>query len=463
MGPPACADLLEALRSDPLLLEDYFTLLRFASISSDESYRQDLLDCADWLAERLVTIGLHVRRFDTPGAPVLLAEWMQLPQAPTLLIYSHYDVQPVTPLEAWHSPPFEPTVKHGLVTARGAQDNKGQLAYTLAALRHALQRGPLPCNVKWIIEGEEEFGSHGLSTILPSLAPLLQADDCAVIDGGIHSLHEPSVEIGARGIISFTLRAKGSTTDLHSGQLGGLAYNPLRALVEILGAAVDENGRVQIPGFYDNVKEWVPEHRALLSPGPDAIALQTTFGVVATGGERHLPLNERNWLRPTFEINGLQGGYTGAGFKTVIPAEAIAKVSCRLVPNQTPQEIAEKVTAFLRSRNPQGIDLEIEVGHGGDPFVGDPEGPLTQAARRAFEEVLHSPCSLALTGGSLPVCGALAQAAGAGILAFGLGLPGDLIHAPNEHFSIERLEKGAVLVQRLLEHYAQVRAEIELG
>lgn len=457
MGFTACADLLEALRSDPLVLEDYFSLLRFASVSSDESYRQDLLDCADWLAKRLVTIGLHVRCFDTPGAPVLLAEWTQLPDAPTLLLYSHYDVQPVTPLEAWRSPPFVPTVSHGQVTARGAQDNKGQLAYTLAALRHALQRGSLPCNVKWIIEGEEEFGSHGLSAILPSLAPLLRADDCAVIDGGIHSLHEPSVEIGARGIVSFTIRAKGSSSDLHSGLLGGLAYNPLRALAELLSAAVDENGYVQIPGFYDHVKDWVPEHLALLSAGPDEQALQATFGVQPTGGERHLPLNQRNWLRPTFEINGLQGGYTGPGFKTVIPAEAIAKVSCRLVPNQTPEQIGEQVKAFLLSRCPQGIGLEVEVGHGGDPFLGDPEGPLTQAARKAFEEVLEAPCSLALTGGSLPVCGALAQAAGAGILAFGLGLPGDLIHAPNEHFSIDRLEKGAVLVQRLLVHYATVR------
>jgi acetylornithine deacetylase/succinyl-diaminopimelate desuccinylase-like protein len=466
MGTPGCPELLEDLRNDPLLLEDYFSLLRFASISSDEGCKKDLLACSAWLAERLQQIGLTVRVIDTPGAPVIFAEWKH-PQTqaeaakeiPTLLLYNHYDVQPVTPLDHWHSPPFEPVAEHGLVRARGAQDNKGQLAYTLAGLRHALQRGPLPCNIKWVIEGEEEYGSHGLFAILPSIAELIRADDCAIIDGGILSLDRPSVEIGARGIVTLTIHARGSKVDLHSGLLGGLAYNPLRALCELLGSLHNAEGRVLIPGFYDDVKDWIPEHLALLDPGPDLQSLETLFGVVATGGEQDRPLNQRNWLRPTLEINGLSGGYTGHGFKTVIPAEAVAKISCRLVPNQSPGRIGQLVAAHLKKLCPQGIELEIEVGHGGDPFVGDPEGPLTEAARAAYQELLGRPCSLALTGGSLPVCDALARAAGAGILAFGMGLPGDLIHAPNEHFSIERLELGAVLIQRLLQFYADRRVD----
>jgi acetylornithine deacetylase/succinyl-diaminopimelate desuccinylase-like protein len=454
MDTAECTALLEAVRDDPIVLEDYFTLLRFPSISADKSFHQDLRACAQWLASRCEQIGLSTRLIETPGAPVILAEWNHQPGAPTLLLYNHYDVQPTDPLSAWRTPPFEPIVQHGLVHARGAQDNKGQLAYTLAGLRHALQRGPLPCNVKWVIEGEEEYGSRGLHAILPSLAVHIQADDCAIIDGGIESLDRPSVEIGARGIVCLDVFATGSNSDLHSGLLGGLAYNPLRALCELFGRIHDHQGRILIPGFYDDVVEWPAADLETLSRGLDAHALQVLFGVTPSGGETALPLHQRNWLRPTFEINGLSGGYTGPGFKTVIPAVATAKISCRLVANQNPQKIGALVRDYLMQHCPKGIQLQIETDHGGDPFLGDPSGPLTKAARQAFQEVLGHPCSLACTGGSLPICGALARSAGAGILAFGLGLPSDAIHAPNEHFSIERLEKGAVLVQRLLTLYA---------
>ena len=455
MTQQSIAELREEIRQDPRLLEDYLTLLRFPTVSADPQRAEDLIRCARWLEARLQQIGLEVLWIETPGAPVLLAQTKQDPKLPTLLIYNHYDVQPVDPVSAWDHPPFDPLIREGVVYARGAQDNKGQLAYVLAALRTMLPRGDLPCNIKWIIEGEEEHGSAGLAAVLSDLGPLIQADDCLIVDGSVHDLKHPAVDVRARGIVSGTLTLTGSKSDMHSGALGGLAYNPLRALCEIISSLWDEKGRVTVPGFYDNVEEWSDEQKALVHAHAATAGLEELLGLEFHGGEKDLPPWERVWLRPTLEINGLSGGHSGPGHKTVIPAVAEAKITCRLVAGQDPRRIAQCLKDTFASTHVPGMKIHWEPGHGGHPLVGNPEGILTEAARAAYEEVFGVPCGLAMTGGSYPVCADLVRVAGAGVLSIGLGLPTDQIHAPNEHFDVDRLTWGVVLIQKVLQQYGE--------
>lgn len=447
---------LERIREDVVALEDFLELLRIPTVSTDSKYRDSMLKGASWVEQRLKTLGLQVERLETPTVPVIFAEYHVSKDLPTLLIYNHYDVQPPEPLEKWKSPPFEPEIRNGKVYARGAEDNKGQLCSVLAAIRmELLDHSTLPCNIKWLIEGEEESGSRGLAAILPKIAPQLKADGCVIIDVSLPSLRTPAVQLGARGIVTFTLRVRGSSTDLHSGLFGGIAYNPLKALVDVLSSLRNPDGSINIPGFYEGVQE-LP-HDALKQLLPiDSDELLASFGCQATGGEIAFPLHVRNWLRPTLEINGIEGGYTGQGFKTVIPAEAVAKISCRLVLDQNPKKVALQVIEALKARFPSHMQAEIEVEGEGDPFMGDPKGPLTLAACKAMEEALGSPCYLTMSGGSLPICRALAEAAGASILAAGMGLPEDHIHSPNENFSITQLEHGILFFQRLLHAYGSL-------
>jgi len=444
------AELIEALREDPLVLEDLFTLLRFKSMSTEP---KSLDECALWLKGRISDMGMSVELIATEGAPIVVASNRSAPGRPTLLLYNHYDVQPVDPLSEWNSDPFSPLVKDGHIFARGAQDNKGQLAFVLAALRHMHRRGPLPCNVVWVIDGEEETGSPQLARLLPDLGELLWADDLLIVDGGIPSLDQPMVELGARGIASLKLMVEGSGTDLHSGQLGGLAYNPLRAACELCSTLWNRDGSVAVDGFYDDCKAIDPQLAEQLHPGLSEAELMEHFGVLPTGGEKGLAINQRNWLRPCLEINGISGGYTGEGFKTVIPAKVCVHLSARLVPDQQPHQIAAHITKHLEKHCPPGIHIAVSEGHGGLPLMGNPKGWLTQAASRAYEDVLGHRCALGLTGGSLPVCALLAQVSGAQPLVVGFGLPTDRIHAANEHFSVERVILGAAWLQHVISLY----------
>lgn len=435
-------------------LPAFLKFLSFQSVSAEAEYKPEVERCALWLKETIEKIGLSCEIWPTNGHPVVFAEWNRAgPDKPTLLIYNHYDVQPPAPLEEWLSPPFEPAIRDGNVYARGAQDNKGQCFYVLEALKLLFEKtGSLPLNIKLCIEGEEECGSRSLSEILESHKDRLKADYLAIVDLDIKGPSQPTLTLGIRGIVTMDVEVVGSNVDLHSGQHGGIAYNPIHALVETLAKLRDANGKVTVPGFYDEVNELSSEDRRQLSLNFDPTEYQELYGAIPGGGENDLSPLERNWLRPTIEINGIYGGYSGSGFKTVIPAKAGAKVSCRLVGNQDPQVIAQRVAGFIQESAPESVLIKVKVHAGGGKAVNAQAGSTVAGAfSKAFEEVFAKPCEFVYTGGSIPIVTELALASGGQTVLVGVGLATDRIHAPNEHFGIDRLEKGALVMARAME------------
>lgn len=436
------------------IVEDYFHFLRYPSISSEPAYKNQVRDCADWLTDYLRKIHFDVELWETDGHPIIFASYLKAgPTQPTLLIYNHYDVQPVDPLDAWDSPPFSPTVTEGAIYARGAQDNKGQCFYVLQALKLLMKRdGSLPINVKLCIDGEEEIGSPNLSTLLSKKQKELQADYLAVVDVGIPEANTPAVTLGMRGIVTMDVEVQGSNSDLHSGTHGGIAYNPNHLLIELLASLRDANGRITIPGFYDSVVHLSNEDKKLLSFDFDEAEYIKETGIMPIGGERDYSPLERAWIRPTIEINGISGGYSGSGFKTVIPAKTSAKISCRLVPNQDPEAIGKLVADYLKKQAPEGLKVSVHVHAGsGRPARAPLSSKIVQASAKAYEEVFQRPCQYIFGGGSIPIASALAEASHSELVLIGLGLIGDQIHAPNEHFSMDRIEKGIQIVARILE------------
>ncbi len=436
------------------ILADYFTFLRFQSISSEPQYKEQLHTCVDWLTSYLKAIGFTVEIWKTKGHPTIFASHEKAgPDQPTLLIYNHYDVQPVDPLELWVSPPFEPTLRNGEIYARGAQDNKGQCFYVLLALKALLKRdGKLPINIKLCIEGEEECGSAGLSGILQEKKTELKSDYLAVVDLGMESPTSPAITLGTRGILTMDVEVTGTHTDLHSGFHGGIAFNPIHALVKLLAMVRDESGKVVIPHFYDDVKDLSEGDKAQLSLKFDADKYEAEFGAKPLGGEQNYSTLERGWLRPTFEVNGINGGYSGDGFKTVIPAKATAKVSCRLVPNQDPEKISKLVADFLKSYAPKGVNVAVHVhaGHG-KAIRANINSKAVKAFAKAYEEVFNASCDYIMSGGSIPITTQLTEVCGGEVVMVGLGLMTDCIHAPNEHFGIDRIEKGFLSTARTIE------------
>ncbi|KAF3361612.1 Cytosolic non-specific dipeptidase [Chlamydiales bacterium STE3] len=435
-------------------LKDYFTFLSFASVSSEPNFKQELLDCVNWLKAYIDAMGFETElwRHDE-GHPVLYASYKVNENAPTLLIYNHYDVQPYDPLDLWETPPFQPTLRGKEVYARGAQDNKGQCFYVLQGLKALLQKeGTLPLNIKLCIEGEEENGSASLDALLQSKKEALKADYLAIVDLGIPSPNKPAITLGNRGIITMDIEVSGSSIDLHSGVHGGAVFNPIHGLVQMLAALRDENGKIAIPGFYDAVSEISDEERGFIDFAIDEKEYQHTFATQTSGGERHFPVGERLGLRPTVEINGITGGYCGEGFKTVIPALAKAKISCRLVPDQQPEKIAHLVADFLMRKTPGGLKTSINLhGGGGAATRTNPHSKAVQAFAKAYEEVFQKNCQFILSGASIPIAAKLSEAANAEMVLLGLGLSTDCIHAPNEHFGIDRLEKGALIIAKAIE------------
>jgi acetylornithine deacetylase/succinyl-diaminopimelate desuccinylase-like protein len=346
-------------------LPDFFEFLSIPTISSEPAYKEQVKEGAMWVKRRLEQIGFHTSLWEGAGHPIVYGKSAEIPGKPTLLIYNHYDVQPVDPLELWESPPFEPTVRDGQVFARGAQDNKGQCFYVLEALRHLKDiHGGFPINIKVCIEGEEECGSTHLSKTIPGKNKELKADYLAIVDLGIPSLKEPAITLGTRGLVTFDLEVIGSSTDLHSGSHGGVAYNPLFALCQLLAEAKSPSGKIMIPGFYDSIVPTPEEVIKALDLTFDKEQYHETFAIYPTGGEKECSPLENLWLKPTFEINGLSGGYSGKGFKTVIPAKASAKLSCRLVPGQDPTEIGLIVKNYFEKKSPGGLKVKVEVHFG---------------------------------------------------------------------------------------------------
>lgn len=441
-------------QSEEKALKDFFSFLQFPSISSEEEYTPHVKACAIWLKKRIEGMGFDSELWETTGHPAIFSSYMKAgPDKPTLLIYAHYDVQPVDPLELWVSPPFNPTIRDGQIYARGALDDKGQCFYVLHALKLLLKRdGTLPINIKLLIEGEEETGSEGLAGILEERKEALQADLLAIADLGIPNSETPAITLGTRGIVTMDVEITGSSIDMHSGSHGGIAYNPIHALVEILAKCRDSDGKVTVPGFYDEVRPLSDTERSQLYIDFDETPYKEAFGAEPTGGESSYTPLERAWTRPTLEVNGITGGYTGNGFKTIIPSKARCKISCRVVPDQKPNVIGERVASYLRSLAPKGIAVNVDVHAGsGGATRSDINSKGVKAFSQAYKEVFEKPTQYTFEGGSIPIINALAEASQSEVVLIGLGLPDDHMHAPNEHFGVDRLEKGALIIARALE------------
>lgn len=434
--------------------QDYFHFLRFQSISADPEKKSEMKRCAAWLKEYIAAkTGMATEAIETEGFPIIYAEDLRAgPAAPTVLMYGHYDVQPVDPLELWKSKPFEPSMRDGNIYARGASDDKGQIFYAITALRAWKELGrEWPVNVKFCIEGEEESASFGLHQAIGGLKEKFKADALLVIDCGSLDRQTPALTLGARGMLTMEVTLTGSKTDLHSGLHGGMAYNPNKALVQLLAQLWDEKGQVAVSGFYDDVLETTEEERRRFAFPYDQEKYMKECGVWAIGGEKGRDLADNNCFRPVLEINGIGGGYWGPGFKTVIPAQASAKISCRLVPNQDPQRIGRQIADFLKKHVVQGMQLKVELLDGEAAFRCSPDSHIAKAVTLASSEAMGKPCKNILCGASIPIVATLSRELGSDVVGMGYGLPSDDIHAPNEHFSWDRFEKGFLTVARTLE------------
>lgn len=437
-------------------LEEFFTYLRFPSISAQSQHRKSLLECAKWVEAYLNDMGFTTERWEGEGHPIIFAQRLVDPSAPTLLFYGHYDVQPPEPFDLWKSPPFEPEIRNGRIYARGAEDNKGQNYYTMLAIKAFLEKNPhAKINLKYIIEGEEEMGSNLLEELAPTKQKELAADTLLIVDTGMGSRENPGLEIGCRGIMTMDITLTNTNTDLHSGSYGGIVYNPNRALAEILASLIDEQGHINIPHLYDDVVPLSDEERQVIDTSFDEQALKQEVGQCALHVEEGFTPTEANWLRPTLEINGMWGGYTGEGFKTVIPSEAHAKISCRLVPNQDPKKIYQYICDAIRKRLPNGMQADFIPHGGGTAAWSSPSAKSTQVLKQAFEDVFGS-CAIIYGGGSIPITALLAKHSGAELVLPGVGLPCDRIHAPNENFGLDQLAAGFLIIATTLERVAAV-------
>lgn len=427
-------------------LADLQQLLRIPSISTLPESKPEMQRAAQWLAARLESIGLkHVEIMATAGHPIVYADWLEAgPAAPTLLIYGHYDVQPVDPLDEWLTPPFEPTVKGDNLFGRGTTDDKGQLYVHLAAAEAYLKTsGRLPLNIKFMLEGEEEIGSPNLSGFMQTHANLLKADAAVISDTHILDPQTPVLVTGVRGLAYLEVSLRGSSHDLHSGMYGGVVENPLNAMARLLASLHDERGRVTIPGFYDDVQELSPAERAALNNGlvtDESILAET--GAPALWGEAGYTSVERKSIRPTLDIHGIKGGFVGNGQKTVIPATASAKVSMRLVPNQNAEKIAQLFMDHIRRIAPQTMELSIEKMNSGDAAVVDISSPTVQAAVEAYEQGFGKRPLYMREGGSIPVVGLFSKLLNIPTVMMGFGLPDDRLHAPNEKFHLPNFYRG---------------------
>jgi acetylornithine deacetylase/succinyl-diaminopimelate desuccinylase-like protein len=433
-------------------------LIRFPSVSAQLQHKKDLRACAEWIVQHCRQIGLEAMLRPTAGNPVVVAKTPREKNSrqPHYVVYGHYDVQPPEPLDLWTSPPFEPRIAGRNLFARGSTDNKGQFFAHLKAVEAYLKTGtPLPCDLTFVIEGEEEVGSENLSVFLKKNRRELDCEAVVISDTGMPSPKHPALGYSLRGIMAFEITLHGPARDLHSGGFGGAVDNPAMALSQLLGQLRDKNGRIAIPGFYDGVAPLSAYERKEYArlPITDA-SLQKMTGVKKLFGERDFTPSEQRSARPTFEINGLTSGYQGEGSKTIIPSWARAKITCRLVPNQKPEHIRKAVLAHLKKICPPTVRLEIETGHGAEAYLVSPTGPQAQAALRALEQAFGHKPILTREGGSIPIVNEFKKILGADSLLLGLGLPDDSAHSPNEKFSLDCFEAGqrmsALLWQELV-------------
>ena len=441
-------------REDRRIRAELDDFLRIPSISARSEHNADTARCAEWLANQIRVLGMDATIHPTPGHPIVVGEWRKAaPGAPTILVYGHYDVQPAEPVELWTSPPFEPTVRDGKLFARGSVDDKGQLYIHVKAAEALLrQRRKLPVNLVILAEGEEEVGSDNLADFVQKNAALLRADAVIISDSSMFAPGLPSILSSLRGIAYFQIDVVGPASDLHSGSYGGAVVNPAMALARILATMHDAKGRVAIKGFYDRVRKWDKKSRDAIRKLPFSEKhFRAETGATALGGEEGFSTLERIWMRPTCEVNGLLSGYTGEGAKTVLPAKAMAKVSCRLVPDQDPAKIEKLFRAHVKRVAPKGVTVDVQYIHGGKPWRAELTGPLYDAARRALAAAFSKPPVIVGEGGSIPVVGDFTAVLKAPVLLMGFGLPGENAHAPDEWISLENFTKGLRAVATLYE------------
>ncbi|NIP60018.1 MAG: dipeptidase [Gemmatimonadetes bacterium] len=438
--------------------EELFDFLRIPSVSARSEHDGDTREAARWLSERLEDAGLDAEVFQTDGHPIVVGEWRGAGEdAPTLLVYGHYDVQPPEPLDEWTSPPFEPEIRDGRIYARGSADDKGQLFMHVKALEARLRADDgLPVNVVVLAEGEEESGSASLVPFLRGHRERLACDGVVISDSAMFAPGTPSLLFSLRGMAYFQLDVRGPRSDLHSGSYGGAVTNPANAAARIVASFHDDDGRIAIPGFYDRVVEWDRQTRERIADLPfDEEEYRDDLGVAALSGEAGYSTLERLWIRPTCDVNGLLSGYTGEGAKTVLPARAMVKVSFRLVPDQDPERVARLLAEHVRSVTPPGVKVEISELHGGRPWRAVLEGPLFEAAGRALERAFGRRPVLTGEGGSIPIVVDFEELLEAPCLLVGFALPGANMHAPDEWLAVENFEKGTVALALLYDELAE--------
>ena len=436
-------------------LEELKEYIRIPSISTDPAYKADVLRAADFLEGQLRAAGLTTEQIQTAGNPLVYAEWLGAPGKPTVLFYGHYDVQPADPLELWRNPPFEPTVEGDKLVARGSTDDKGQ-SYTHAKAVAAMlrERGTLPVNVKFLVEGEEEAGGEAIDRyVREDGGKRLACDAVMISDTSLYAPGQPALIYGLKGLSYMEIKVTGPNRDLHSGTFGGAVTNPLNALGQIIAKLRDEKtGKILIPGFYDDVRpleEW--ERKEFAGLPFDEDQYRTELGVAELFGEEGYSTRERTWARPTCDVNGIFGGYMGKGAKTVLPSWGGAKVSMRLVPDQEPKKIAKLFTDYVQSIAPKSVKVEVEFLHGADPVVVEAKGPIVDAAMDAMEDVWGARPVRIREGGSIPIVSTFASVLGAPVLLLGFGLNDDGLHSPNEKFNISHFYNGIRSVARLLD------------
>jgi len=445
------------------LLEELFELLRIPSISADPAYTKDVAACAEAIAGHMTKLGLeHVEIFPTKGHPIVYGECLVDPALPTVLVYGHYDVQPADPIELWDADPFEPIIKtteihpEGAIFARGACDDKGQMFMHLKAFEIMKAQGNIPCNIKFMIEGEEEVGSMNLEPFINEYKEKLACDTILISDTGMIANDTPSITTGLRGLSYVEVEVTGPNRDLHSGLYGGAVANPLNVLSQMIGSLHNEKGEVTVEGFYDGVEIVSDEERALMAKAPfSQEAFNESIKIPAEQGETGYSTPERTSIRPTLDVNGIWGGYIGEGAKTVIPSKAHAKISMRLVPGQDPEDITQKFIRHFKNIAPKSVHVNVVPHHGGLPYVTHTTNPAYQAASKAYETTFGKPALPVRSGGSIPIVALFEQVLGAKSILMGFGLDSDAIHSPNEHYGVFNYFKGIETIPYFYENYAK--------
>lgn len=439
-------------------LNELFDLLRIPSISAKSEHKPDMMKCAEAIKKRLLDAGADkVEIYETKGHPVVYGEKIIDPSKPTVLVYGHYDVQPAEPLELWKSKPFDPEIRDGKIYARGSCDDKGQMFMHVKALEILTKTNTLENNIKFCIEGEEEIGSPNLGDFVKTHKELLKADCILISDSSMISIDTPSLDIGVRGLSYIEVEVTGPNRDLHSGVYGGAVANPITILCKIIASLHDENNHITIPGFYDDVVEATKEERELMARAPyNEKEYMDDLGVKALWGEKGFSTNERTGIRPTLEVNGIWGGYTGEGSKTVLPSKAFAKISARLVPNQESDKITELLIKHLEKITPPYVTLKASLHHGGEPYGTPIESKAYQAAAKAVEATFGKEPIPVKGGGSIPICALFEKELGIKIVFMGFGLDSDNIHSPNEKFDVANFYKGIETIPYFHKFYTEM-------